>query len=315
MTFQQLFEWLKRNSTPSIPNNIPTATFRVSPTLSGHTARTERVIAHLEAVGHIHIRETSFLAWRGLCGEHNAGFISPHRQWCVSCLAADVQSGMRPYDRLLWTPTLMTHCITHNCPLSTTCAFCLARQNVTPISKIHLCIHCGKSLLVQAAGSAVVLGAFNLLVQREIASAITPALHGLTEFASIQPIIHFMAAFQLQILAADKEAYREWVSSRPSCGWHRLQKRVSLPSLIRLSVALKVPVLFILMKPLDAAACAVRPWDSSSNGMRPRFATPLIPFDSEEVVGTDVAARMYTAQKLWIPSPVSTFEGYTTSLH
>lgn len=48
----------------------------------------------------------------------------PFRQWCPHCYQADVEAGMTPYDRLIWSIGLVRYCPTHETPLASTCLNC-----------------------------------------------------------------------------------------------------------------------------------------------------------------------------------------------
>lgn len=48
----------------------------------------------------------------------------PFRQWCRYCYQSDVQAGVIPYDRLIWSIGLVRYCPTHETPLASTCLSC-----------------------------------------------------------------------------------------------------------------------------------------------------------------------------------------------
>ena len=103
------------------------------------------VVEHYTGVSGL--RSTTFQALRQAC-YRSVGLFHNHMRWCPACFEEDLNLGMTPYFRLLWSFKDVTHCHKHGVPIVTRCPKCFGRQNSTSrVRGIHLCRKCKTPLL------------------------------------------------------------------------------------------------------------------------------------------------------------------------
>lgn len=89
-----------------------------------------RMIEFLEACTGMHGLDALTLKGLALSGLSDLA-TRPFRKWCSHCYQADVQAGLSPYDRLLWSINLVRYCPVHEIKLSSKCLCCMKDRSPT----------------------------------------------------------------------------------------------------------------------------------------------------------------------------------------
>lgn len=98
--------------------------------IDGGSVQSRRMIDFLEACTGMRELDALTLKDLSLPGLNNLA-TRPFRKWCSHCYQADVQAGLSPYDRLLWSIDLVGYCPVHETKLSSKCLCCMQDRSPT----------------------------------------------------------------------------------------------------------------------------------------------------------------------------------------
>lgn len=273
---------------------------KVMPSLSGHSSRTRAALLLMERVGIPGLRCTTFHQWRDVSGEASGRLFRNQKRWCSSCWDQDVASGKRPFMRLLWCADMMKHCVVHLRQLSSTCPNCSKEQTSWHSKDLIRCTYCRSDLRFGSGNESPVQS-----LSAEEAQLVDLVEHGVANPETehyIANIVLFIYSYQQRIKESGEHRLRFWTTTRRDEGWIRLQKRASIPGLVRLSAYTGISVLLMSQYPFEAAEIARLPWEKKKRVDVPNELL-LRNEIQQDFTAVHKAAEMRQMQMLWIPGP------------
>jgi hypothetical protein len=121
---------------------------RYAATLNGHGRYAASITDTLAlATGMPSMRLATLLPWQSLWPVQGQGLNAPQRRWCTHCWHGQLNARKFPFDLLVWSFGLLTHCPWHGQLLTCQCPSCHRLQPAVPrVPSLLHCDHCSAPL-------------------------------------------------------------------------------------------------------------------------------------------------------------------------
>ena len=224
-----------------------------------------------KGTGQIGLSSLTLGAFRDICGTH-VGCQSRHvHHWCPACLRDQIVEGLPVYEKLAWRINSISRCRSHRLFLESACPWC-GKHQLRHVNTWPDCSECGGSIIAEE-------------------HFWRPALYPTDGESDMLEVIAYCAKYPGTVFHrnAARELWRlirEDQNKRCHTGseyFHRRPepKRTLIPVLLRFARELNVPLLSILLDPVEASAIRALPIGDSappsqarSGGSRKRLTAP-----------------------------------------
>ena len=188
-------------------------------------------------------------AFRDICGTH-VGCQSRHvHSWCPACIRDQIQANLPIYEKLAWRLNAITRCRTHKLALVSTCPWC-NRHQLRHVDTWPSCSECGRSIIAKERLWRPSFSASD--GEADLLEVIT--------YCAEKPGTVFRRDAARKFWNMVREDMRraghpksEYFHSRPA------PTRTLISVLLRFAREVNVPLLSILLDPMQAAAIRTLP--------------------------------------------------------